>query len=89
MRSIANKVLLVATFLITAGCSVSQTTVGHLAAHDLECPIEQVELTRDMPFEKTLRGCGREVTYVRSSGGSSAMGVPRSADAWTVRVAAD
>jgi hypothetical protein len=87
--SIATKVLLVATFLIASGCAVSQTTVGHLAAHDLECPAEQIEVVRDMPFEKTLRGCGREVTYVRSSGGSSPMGVPRSADAWNVRVAAD
>lgn len=89
MRSIASKSLLVATFLITGGCAVSQTSVGHLAAYDLECPIDQVELVRDMPFEKTLRGCGREVTYVRSSGGSSPMGVARSADAWRVRVATE
>lgn len=61
------------------------TSVGHLAAHDLDCPLDQIELTTDMPFEKAFRGCGREVTYVRRSGPASPMSVARSADGWAIR----
>jgi hypothetical protein len=73
--------------LLTACGGFRDTSVGRLAAHDLECPIEQVEITRDMPFEKSFRGCGREVTYVRSRDGSDPIGVARSADGWAVRPA--
>lgn len=73
--------------LLTACGGFRDTSVGRLAAHDLECPIEQVEITSDMPFEKSFRGCGREVTYVRSRDGSDPIGIARSADGWAVRPA--
>lgn len=81
--------LSLASFLALGGCAIGETSLGRLAAYDLECPVEQLTITEDAAFSKTYQGCGREVSYVRSSGGSSPMSVPRGADAWRVRVAAD
>ncbi len=85
MRSI---LLLSSSVLFLLGCGgFRDTSVGRLAAHDLDCPLEQVEMTSDMPFEKSFRGCGREVSYVRSRGAGDPIGVARSADGWVVRPA--
>jgi hypothetical protein len=73
------------SILLAACGGFRDTSVGRLAAHDLECPLEQVEMTRDSPFEKAFRGCGREVTYVRRGGGGGPMSVARSSDGWSVR----
>lgn len=87
MRVLVHRIaLLLVTLAAFTGCAIRETGIGRLAAYDLECPVDQIELVRDMPFDKTFRGCGREVSYVRSSGGSSPMGVPRGADGWRVRV---
>lgn len=90
MRTISSRIALVlVTLAAMTGCAIRDTGIGRLAAYDLECPVEQIELVRDAAFDKTFRGCGREVSYVRSSGGSSPMGIPRGSDGWRVRVSAN
>ncbi len=91
MRASFLRALTVSTvaLLVLGGCAIHETSLGHLAAYDLECPIEQLTITEDAAFSKTYQGCGREVSYVRSSGGGSPMSVPRGADGWRVRVASE
>lgn len=59
--------------LLCIGCADNAATqqVRSAASVDLGCHESSIEFLEDQPLEKTVRGCGRELTYVRQCGGAS------------------
>ena len=72
MRSFITVLFSSALLLVVLGaCADNAATqqVRSAASVDMGCHESSIEFVQDAPLEKTVRGCGQELTYMRQCGG--------------------